>query len=54
MAVNVNAPAPIRSVLRIAFMVDSTIVSPVMKTLHRGVGCVLFFERYLIATGYRP
>jgi len=53
-AVNVNPPAPIRSVLRIAFMVDSTIVSPVMKTLQRRVGFVQFFERYLIATGYRP
>jgi hypothetical protein len=35
-------------------MVDSTIVSPGMKTPKRGVGFVLIFERYLIATAYRP
>src|SRR5262249_38558837 len=49
-AVNVNAPAPIRRVLRIAFMVDSTIVSPARKTPRRGVGFLQNRRRYLFAT----
>jgi hypothetical protein len=35
-------------------MIDSTVVSPGIKTPKCGVGFVPIFERYLVATGYRP